>query len=504
MIRLQAEAPLIEALTNTSRIIQRAALFALADESVSEAAVAPLVSYLQNGNPEWRDLALSALARIRKGKEVAVPVLMAMLQDSHSQIRVAAAETLNAYKVPAKTLLPMCLELLSDPDAKIRNSAIGLAERWVLNNDENAAVVPPLVNKARDPDESVRLTAVTALGQIMNSKLRGGAHPRDAPQPQALGSFAPQASIIVPAILQSLSDANAAVRAAAAYALGNLGPFEEAEDGTIVAALTQALTDENKDVRFKAVAALENFGAEAEAAIPVLAGLTNQPNQNDAGSAGNTISRINAAVYKMKLEEILRQKYPRLEMDAAPVQKIATTHWIAETNAVPGLQAPALLIKRAVFRMQAMGNHPIEPADVDFVVFKAPRSGKVWAGREMDFYVETDSTIIGGMLTPWGRINWHDDVADPLQGDVDSLIERFEQRVNDSKIKGESRHESDLRSAAKPGFFYVSGSGQEVMPKFLGVQVSGEEMRLDLENPETGGTASFWIDIKTRKVLKTP
>lgn len=103
----------------------------------------------------------------------------------------------------------------------------------------------------------------------------------------------------------------------------------------------------------------------------------------------------------------------------------------------------------------------------------------------------------------YGSIQWHEHLAEPLDGEVDAVITQFEQQVDNAKIKGESDQTTYLR-AMEPDFFLLPICGQEVMPKFLGVQVSGGEMRLELENPETGGTASFWIDIKTRKVLKTP
>ncbi len=74
--------------------------------------------------------------------------------------------------------------------------------------------------------------------------------------------------------------------------------------------------------------------------------------------------------------------------------------------------------------------------------------------------------------------------------------------MSDSKIKGESSRQTNLGEAATPGFFYLLGTGQEVMPKLLGVQVNGDTMELDLENPETGGIGNFWIDVKTRKILK--
>jgi len=179
-----------------------------------------------------------------------------------------------------------------------------------------------------------------------------------------------------------------------------------------------------------------------------------------------------------------------------------STHWTLETNTLPGIKSPPLLIKRASFRMRAMGQHPIQTTNVDFIAFKVPQSGKIWIGWDMDFYVETDSTIIGGMLPPWGGVYWHEDLAEPPEGDLDAAIQQFEQRVNALKIKGESHQQTDIRNPANPAFLSMPGTGQEVMPKFLRVQVNGDTMELDLENPETGGIGNFWINVKTRKILK--
>ncbi|HEY5232827.1 MAG TPA: HEAT repeat domain-containing protein [Verrucomicrobiae bacterium] len=499
LIRLQFETPVIDALTNANRTIRRDALYALANESVSEAAVPPLVSLLKTNDSELCVLAMSALARIHKGNEIAVPALMPFLHDGNSSIRQTALAALCAFKVPAIELLPTFTQLLGDTNVQIRSHTMGLGFNWAMANDESAKVIPAMISLLEDSDNDVRLSTISVLGQIMNQKLRGGAHPYpwDAIRAKPLGKFEPQANLIVTAIIQSLSDTNAAVRAAAADALGDMGPFDKMEDEKIVAALIRALADENKDVRLRTSAALINFGAEAKDAIPVLAGLTNQ-----GGLADEAIPQIKAAVYKSQLDEILRQKYPRLDEDAAPVQMTDSTHWTLETNTLPGIKSPPLLIKRASFRMRAMGQHPIQTTNVDFIAFKAPQSGKIWIGWDMDFYVETDSTIIGGMLPPWGEVYWHEDLAEPAEENLDAAIQQFEQRVNASKIKGESRQQTDIRNPAKPAFFSMPGTGQEVMPKFLGVQVNGATMELDLENPETGGIGNFWIDVKTRKILK--
>jgi HEAT repeat protein len=501
LIRLQFEAPVIDALTNANRTIRRGALYALANDSVSEAAVPLLVSLLKTNDSEICVLAMSALARIHKGNEIALPALMPFLQDGNSSIRLPALAALCAFKVPAIELLPTFTQLLSDTNAQTRSSAMGLGYGWVMANDESAQVVSAMTPLIKDSDTDVRLSTVIVLGQIMNQKLHGGAHPYpwEGLQAKALGEFKPQANRIVAAIIEALSDTNAAIRAAAAYALGDTGPFNKVEDGNIVAALTRALTDENKDVRGRAISAVENFGAEAKDAVPVLAGLTNS---NLGWNANDSLSRIKAAVYKSQLDEILRQKFPRLDEDAAPIQTTDSTHWTLETNTLPGIKSPPLLIKRASFRMRAMGQHPIQTTNVDFIAFKIPQSGKIWIGWDMDFYVETDSTIIGGMLPPWGGVYWHEDLAEPAEEDLDAAIQQFEQRVNASKIKGESHLQTDIRNPANPTFLSMPGTGQEVMPKFLGVQVNGDTMELDLENPETGGIGNFWIDVKTRKVLK--
>src|ERR1017187_2620669 len=106
LIRLRCEPPVIYALTNANRIMRRDVLYALANDSVSEAAVPPLVSLLKTNDSELCVLTMSALARIHKGNEIAVPALMPFLQDGNSSIRLPALAALCAFKVHAIELLP--------------------------------------------------------------------------------------------------------------------------------------------------------------------------------------------------------------------------------------------------------------------------------------------------------------------------------------------------------------------------------------------------------------
>jgi HEAT repeat protein len=495
---LQSETPVINALTNENQIIRQAALYALANPAVTEAAVGPLVSLLKTNNPDCLS-AMTALAQIRKGTNVVVPALLPLLQAKNSSVRQYALETLCAYKVPAKILLPTFMDLLSDTNPAVRHAVIEEGVNWVLENEECDTVVPALIRMLNDPDPDVRSSVVDDLGHAINEKLYGGTHPYllEHLQARPLGDFAPQANMIVPAIINSLSDTNAEVRDAAARALADIGPFEKAADAKIVAALIPALRDENKNVSAAAASALENFGAESKDALPVLAGLTNS---DLAWNANDAMSRIRADDYRLQLDDILRKKFPRLDWVAAPIKKTAATHWSVETNRAPGISTSPILFKRATFKMTAMGNHPMAPASIDFVTFKTP-AGKIWMGWDMDFYVETDTGIIGGILAPYGTVYWHDDLARPMDGDLDDVISRFMQRVDNGKIKGESNRETSL-SGASNYFFEIPGTAQGVMPKFLGLTVEGKEVQLDLENPQTGRKASFWIDLGTWKVIK--
>jgi hypothetical protein len=67
-------------------------------------------------------------------------------------------------------------------------------------------------------------------------------------------------------LIQALEDEAAAMRKAAAEALGEVGPEEEG----VVPALAQALGDEDEDVRWAAAEALEAIGPQAAEAVPAL------------------------------------------------------------------------------------------------------------------------------------------------------------------------------------------------------------------------------------------
>jgi HEAT repeat protein len=259
LVILRAEAPVVAALTNDNRVIRRHAIIALAEDTVGPAAVPPLVLLLKDKDSETRSLTAWALGRIHKEDAIAVPALMTALGDNVAAVRGSAVEALCGFKPPPKLLIPTLIKALTDKDASVRAPAIrNLAASCRFNDEADAQLIPALLQRLGDENEYARSLAVWALGQIMNGRL-GGEHPRDRISHKSLGRFAPQAEIVVPAIVRMLSDSSPNVRANAAYALGDIGMCNPTLDAKMAAALAQALQDSNQRVHDVAAAALKSF-----------------------------------------------------------------------------------------------------------------------------------------------------------------------------------------------------------------------------------------------------
>ncbi|WP_160164609.1 sister chromatid cohesion protein PDS5 [Pedosphaera parvula] len=512
LVDLGADGPVIGALTNANPLIRRYALLALANPDVGEDAVAPLASLLKDDNSETRYLAAWALGRVHKQAAVTVPALKSGLEDKDAWVRHNAVEALGEFNESAQVSIPVLITAVADTNALVRAKAIAtLGGLCRFNNEQDAAVVPALITVLNDQNEDVRRSAVWALGEIMNGRL-GGEHPRPDGSnrtPEALGSrakiletFEPQARILLPALIQATTDKSPAVRKAAVYALGDIGIYHPDEDAKMIAALKHALNDADKDVRGSSISALANFGAEATNVIPSLAELAKNADPSITNEIIQATSQIKAAAYKQKLDSILKEKYPRLDQVAGPLTKTDKTQWSIQTNFIPGIKPQPSFLKRAVFQVPM--NYPEQRlVDIDIVAFKAPKSGEVWVGWDMDFYVETDSEILGAMLTPWGDVQWHTNLnSQPSEADLAAAIDQFQKKVSHSKLKGESEESTIFRDAVPHDFLWLLGTGQNVMPKFLDATVNRGSIRLDLENPESGQKASIWIDAKTRKLLK--
>ena len=215
---------------------------------------------LQRGAPKDVE---SATAVLEQRGTAAVPVIRGTLQDQGAdpvrrKAALKAAAILGSRAVEA---LPDVAAALEDP---LYAPEAGLA----LSFMGSSAVTP--IQEALDSDEAVvRREALRALG-----KLRERA------------SIDPQ--IVVPVLLESLGDADAAVRHVAVTYLGIVRdrPAEE------VKGLIGALQDPQAEVRQAAALALSSYGLDAEPAIPALTKASKDPDEDVQREAARALVHI--------------------------------------------------------------------------------------------------------------------------------------------------------------------------------------------------------------------
>jgi len=193
---------------------------------------------------------MKSLALFGPESKSAAPVLKKILQDNHAiQIeRLAAIDVLSQIGVAHREVLPALINLLQtqatgktisvDQAAELRSAACSA----ITFIGPNASVtVPTLIRTTNDTHESVRRSAVSALGAM------GG-----------------QSEIAIPALVDRLaSDSSEAVRDAAGNALVKVGP-------AAIESLEFLLKEIDPSIRWRAAQALGKFGPLAQNSIPKL------------------------------------------------------------------------------------------------------------------------------------------------------------------------------------------------------------------------------------------
>ena len=171
---------------------------------------------------------------------------------------------------------------LSDPD-EVQRQRAALALGEVLEIQPNSPrVVDALVRALRDTVDGVREMAGVALNApgvrvdaampVLAELLADSAHSHTREHgAMIIGAFGSRAAPAVPALVRALGDPVAEVRAAAAEAIGRVGP-SAAEDAATLPTLRRAAGDPDPVVR-----------AAAEAAIATLEG-TERPPRNGGTS----------------------------------------------------------------------------------------------------------------------------------------------------------------------------------------------------------------------------
>jgi HEAT repeat protein len=216
------------------------------------ATPAELVAQLRAPNVPARAEAVDKL--LAAGPD-AIPAVVAGMGDY--KLRPILMRLLPRYGAKAETPL---FELLERKESRV-NAAAALA---VVVGADSSDRIPALLSCARDPE--VANSCGTAL-------IRS----------------APKARKHVKLLVKALSESQAAVRAIAAAALGQV----EGRPSEAVEPLTAALADSEPTVRASAAAALGHFGSKARKAVPALTNLKQDSSPEVRVAAVEALKSIN-------------------------------------------------------------------------------------------------------------------------------------------------------------------------------------------------------------------
>ncbi|MEN3009793.1 MAG: HEAT repeat domain-containing protein [Candidatus Bipolaricaulaceae bacterium] len=218
-----------------------AALEVLAELGEKAGSAVPAVVRLleREGLGEVRRQALVALGRIGKGAPEALSALIRSVKSRDPDEVVAALEALGQLGPWAAEAQTEVARRTFHPWPEIRAAAL----RALGQLAPAEAALPHLIQALTDPCGTVRLAALSALGEI--------------PEIERVREAVPQLVLL-------LRDSDPRVREGAAAVLGRVGPVP----GEALGALVQLLEDPVWEVRRAAVRALGAWGPEAKAALP--------------------------------------------------------------------------------------------------------------------------------------------------------------------------------------------------------------------------------------------
>ena len=279
-------------------------------------ALADALRFLSKRSPGKRRDALSnlvLLVSLVRGNPQAAGVVegragavRGMLSDKKPTFRLKAAYVLAALELEdAETLIPVLTTGLASESSEDQTFAAG----GVAALGERAGpVVPLLIERLEGQDvSSVERLYVDALGQIgpaakqavpvlieiaTDARASHGGNPSLAAV-EALGNIGSAAEDAVPALIELLASTRLNIsneRREAAGALAKIAP----QSTEVVAALTDALQDKNLGVQAAAATALGHIGPAAESAVPLLEAVSGGEDAMLADVARTALQRIQA------------------------------------------------------------------------------------------------------------------------------------------------------------------------------------------------------------------
>src|SRR5262249_37327424 len=147
---------------------------------------------------------LTALGQLGAPSGAVIPALLNALDDPSEEIRAAAVEALGrSISSRGDVVVPALLKAMNDPSRIVRFEA----SRSLVASRPPGMVLPPLIERLRDAEPVVRMTAAAALSRMAETPER---------QPETTRRA-------VEALAAALADPDRRVRSGAAWGLARFG-----------------------------------------------------------------------------------------------------------------------------------------------------------------------------------------------------------------------------------------------------------------------------------------
>jgi HEAT repeat protein len=328
---------LIDGLTDREPMVRCAAAQSLTAEQFADDSkfIPALLVCTEDRNEQVRMSALNTLAWISptQGADfIAVrAAIFKAMQDTNGSVR---ERSLADFRILARKSPAIIGAALGDENVRVRRAALeALRREGYLFGISSHSVAPNLEALLQDSDEHVRLDTVNVLYASSTWFQERPAVPRGRAtrltQNGAVGTGWLQASPAIPrALAAALKDSSVDVRRAAASALGRFGASAAGELAALESELSDAdpavrraaaeskrlikahsaevtsaitgwheeLTSRDAAVRHSAAEALGEMGVQAKIAIPALSRLLNDSDEIVVGAARKALDNISASV----------------------------------------------------------------------------------------------------------------------------------------------------------------------------------------------------------------
>jgi HEAT repeat protein len=281
------------------------------DSGASGVAAGPdtsqLIRLAGNTKSSQRLQAIQALELQGVGAKTAIPILIQALKDSDPVIAAAAAQALESIGPPPKEGLQILLTGLRDANASVRLYSLSALAKMGPDADFATSAV---VGALADPDVQVRQKAALALAKI--GKL--------------------DKTLVFSSLESTFRDPDKSIRVAVVQAVGEIDLPEPAQ----IKFLVKAIDDRSADVRLAAIDCLRKLGPRAKEALPVLTNALKDPDREVRSRVGQAMAAVGEDVGKAvpALVEDLKSKAKDTRKKA---MEVLASNGSASKEAVPQL-----------------------------------------------------------------------------------------------------------------------------------------------------------------------